>query len=88
MSDKPKGIIEGPPIWVESLMNVQEWKERVKKYPSSSVPEPPQYNLSKYKGGVWRQGMGATPSIEEMNIRNKVIEGLRKYHLAQLQPQD
>jgi hypothetical protein len=54
MSDKQKGIKEGPPIWVESLMNVQEWKERVKKYPTSTLPEPPSYDKEYYKGGKWR----------------------------------
>lgn len=53
MSDK-KGIKEGPPIWVESLMTREEWKERVKKYPTSIVPEPPAYNAEHYKGGKWR----------------------------------
>jgi len=49
-----KGIKEGPPIWVESLMTREEWKERYKKYPTSSVPEPPQYIKEYYKGGKWR----------------------------------
>jgi len=55
MSDtQPKGIKEGPPIWVESLMTREEWKERYKKYSTSSEPEPPQWDKEFYKGGKWR----------------------------------
>ena len=53
MSEK-KGIKEGPPIWVESLMTREEWKERCKKYPTSTIPEPVQYDPEYHKGGKWR----------------------------------
>lgn len=53
MSDV-KGIKVGEPIWVESLMNHEEWKERTKKYETSIIPEPPQYDKEKYAGGKWR----------------------------------
>lgn len=55
MSDKPKGIKEGPPIYVESLMTLQEWKERHKQFPdTSSQREPPSYTKEAYPGGKWR----------------------------------
>lgn len=38
---KVKGIKEGPPIWVESVLTLQEWKENVKKYTTCILPEPP-----------------------------------------------
>lgn len=78
-----KGMEVGPPIFVESIMTIQEWKERVKKYPTSSLPEPPQYIADKYKGGVWRKGMGASPSKEEMTKMNKEIESLKQFNLCQ-----
>jgi len=54
MSEKKKGLQEGGPIWVESLMTRDEWKERYKKYPTSTVPEPPVFDAKFYKGGKWR----------------------------------
>lgn len=53
--EKKQGIKEGPPIWIESLMTRDEWKERCKKYPSTStVSEPVEYNPEYHKGGKWR----------------------------------
>lgn len=55
MSDEQKkGLKEGPPIWVESLLSREEWIERVRKYPTSHIPEPPAYDEKYYKGGKWR----------------------------------
>lgn len=57
MSDtqKPKGIKEGPPIWVESLMNAKEYKEAHKLYPNTVLKsEPPSFDADFYKGGKWR----------------------------------
>lgn len=72
------------PIWVESLMNIHEWRENVRKYPTCRVPSPPQYDPQYYKGGTWRKGMGSTPTPEEMDKRNREIESLKQFHLQQL----
>lgn len=54
-NQKPKGIKEGPPIWVESAMTREEWRERHRKYPkTSTISEPIEYDPSYYKGGKWR----------------------------------
>ena len=58
MSDKPKGIQEGPPIWVESILTREQWKARCKIYQTSNKPESPEYDETCYKGGKWRAGMG------------------------------
>lgn len=55
MSDIKKGIKEGPPIWVESLMTKEEWKICAKKYSTYNSSEPFQYNPEYYKGGKWRE---------------------------------
>ena len=82
---EPKGIKEGPPIWVESTMTIQEWKERHKKYPGTSpVSFPPSYLPERYKGGVWRKGMGSTPTREESEKRNKEIESLKQFNISQM----
>lgn len=81
-----KGIKEGPPIWVESTMTLQEWKERHKKYPGTSPEsDPPSYVPERYKGGVWRRGMGATPTNEEMIKMNKELESLKQFNLSKVE---
>jgi hypothetical protein len=56
MSDnkQQKGIKEGPPIWVSSLLTREEWVENFKKYATCTVPSPPEYDPTYYKGGKWR----------------------------------
>lgn len=70
------------PVWIESLMTKEEWKERVKNYGTSTVSDPPAYKPDYYKGGVWRKGMGSTPTLEEIDKRNKEIESLKQFNLT------
>lgn len=77
MSDKPQGIKEGPPIWVESLMTRPEWRERKRKYKTSIIDEPVEYDASYHKGGKWRQGMGYSLSLEEIRNINSNLEYLK-----------
>jgi hypothetical protein len=78
MSDQKKGIQEGPPIWVESLMNATEWKENYKKYPANEIKELVTFDPSYHKGGKWRAGMGAKLSSQEVDLINKRIDEILK----------
>lgn len=49
-----KGLQEGPPIWVESLLTINEYKECAKKYSTYQNLTPPLFNPDIYKGGKWR----------------------------------
>lgn len=71
---KPKGIEEGPPMWVESLMTFEEWKEQRqirKTYSRKPLPPDP----SKYEV-FWRRGMGAFLKKEEIDNINHNINCL------------
>lgn len=79
MSEKKKGIQEGPPIWVESLMTPEEHKECNRKYPATvQSPTPLLYDASRHKGGKWRNGMGSRLSDQEIINSNKVLDSLLK----------
>ncbi len=73
---KPKGIEEGPPMWVESTMTSQEWKEQAKIRKTyshkSAPPDPSRYSL------YWRKGMGAFLKQDEINNINFNIDFLLK----------
>ena len=74
-----KGIKEGPPIWVESTMNLQEWKTHLKQYPNTSnLKEPPQFFKSDYE---WRHRMGQCPTDEQIRNRNGNIDYLLKHNV-------
>lgn len=49
-----KGIQEGPPIWVESLMTREEWSACYKEYSTYRTSEPPNFIPEYYRGGKWR----------------------------------
>jgi len=66
---------EGKPIWVESLMTTQEWKDRVKKYPTSKIPEPVEEFEGEFK---WRKGMGKSLSPQEIQIINERLQAVLK----------
>lgn len=84
MSDQKKKLEEGPPIWVETALTPQEYKETAKKFPNSFTNGnvAPSYIKEKYKGGRWRdsnvwpgkQGNGST--AEEIELRNKELDKL------------
>lgn len=74
----PKGIEEGPPMWVESLMSDMEWKvqKSLRKTYSrrSSPPDASKYTL------YWRKGMGASLKQEEIENINHNINYLLKFN--------
>jgi hypothetical protein len=62
----------GKPIWVESLLTKEEWKQSKQKYPSSfNLPEPPAEYDCDFK---WRKGMGVFLTKEEINRINMRID--------------
>lgn len=72
---KPKGIEEGPPMWVESMLSHIEWKEQAKLHRktykrNSSPPNIANYTL------YWRKGMGASLKQEEIDNINHNINYL------------
>lgn len=74
---KKKKSTEGPPIWVESLMTREEWKENVRKFPTTChIPEPVEYNPNYHKGGKWRDRMGRGYTPEEIIKMNKTMDNL------------
>lgn len=74
MSEKKKGLQEGPPIWVESLMTREQWATRHKQFPTSVQKEPPEFFKSDYEWR-WNMGKGLTES-EIINV-NKNLDYLR-----------
>ncbi len=69
-------IQEGKPIWNESIMTAQEWKENTKLYPSTChLKEQPQFFKSDYE---WRWRMGSGLRVEEMELINQRLEEWRK----------
>jgi hypothetical protein len=67
-------IQQGEKIWSESLMTLQEWKERSKKYPStSSQTNPPEMFDCEFK---WRHNMGGSLSTTEIRLVSKRIDNL------------
>jgi hypothetical protein len=70
----------GKRIWVESLLNKEEWKQCKQLYPSSyNLPEPPAEFECEFK---WRKNMGnyLTPTqIENINTGiDKLMEFTKK----------
>lgn len=69
-----KGIKEGPPIWVESLMTPEEWKQSVIKYPATChLKNPPMFFKSDME---WRWHMGKGLEQWEINNINNNIDFL------------
>lgn len=69
---------EGKPIWVESLLTKQEWKECKRKYPSSyNLPEPPPEFECDFK---WRKNMGGYLTPEQIENINTGIDKLMEHH--------
>ena len=64
------------PVWVESLLSLQEWKEMYRVYNTYSLNEPPLEFDGPYK---WRKGMGAKLSPGEIELINGRMDAvLRK----------
>ena len=67
---------QGDPIWVESLLTREEWKECKQKYPSSyNLPEPPAEFECEFK---WRKGMGSTLSPDKIRRINERIDTMMR----------
>lgn len=66
------------PIWVESLMNTEDYRVTALKYSKSfgNGTKSVQYDSSYHRGGKWRAAMGSGYREEEIKIFNKRIEGL------------
>lgn len=70
----------GDPIWVESLMTTEEYRETAKRYPSTFTngPRPVLFDPSIHEGGKWRNRMGAGYTAEEIKTVNDNIDKLFK----------
>jgi len=69
----------GPPIYVESLMNLSEYREMSRKYSTYCTHSP--RDLSKFDEHEfkWRYGMGKVVPIAERNIiRLRLLDILNK----------
>lgn len=66
-----KKIEEGPPIYMESLMTLKEWKERMRLHPNTSHEKEPR-SLVEFKAGEFkcRYRMGLSPTTEEATSIN------------------
>lgn len=69
-------IIEGPKIWVESLLSPKEWAETAAKFPKMFHRKKPYPEFEcEYK---WRKGMGSVVPKDERDRVNAGIEKLRE----------
>ena len=71
-------LVEGKPIWIESLLSAAEYKECAKKYPNTYTKGsvPPQMFEGEYK---WLYWMGGTMNAEEIKKYNAKFDDLREY---------
>ena len=72
---------EGKPIWVESLMTTEEWKQMSKKYHATyNSKEPTKEFDCDFK---WRKGMGDKVSTQEIAKQNAWVDDmLRKANIT------
>jgi hypothetical protein len=73
-----KQSTEGKPMYVESLMTDEEWRRRMRQYPTTSRSRPGDVNIGKTNSFKWRFGMGSTLSSIEIGNINKNLDYLRK----------
>jgi len=74
---KKKESTEGPPMYVESLMSREDWRENTKTYDTCNIPEPPEESDPKYKNKFkWRKGMGANLTAQEIRTVNLRIDAV------------
>lgn len=76
---KPKGIEEGPPIFIESLMDIRDWIDRLHEYPNTSHEKMPR-GLEHFKENLmkWRWRMGGYLTTQEIKHINTELETLIK----------
>jgi hypothetical protein len=73
---KAKGIEEGPPIWVESVLSNEDWKDTYKKYPNThNLKEKPAFFKSDYE---WRYRMGAGIPQDQIDLITKRFDTMLK----------
>jgi hypothetical protein len=71
-----KQSTEGDPMFVESLMTVQEWRERMRKYKTSlSYEEGHKLKPNLFK---WRYRMGQGFPLSEIKLFNERLDTLLK----------
>ena len=77
MSQEKKSTV-GPPIWVESILTPEEYREAARKYPESfsNGSTAPQFEPNKHEGGKWRDNMGKGYSAEGITKINKALDDL------------
>ena len=76
MSQERKSIV-GDPIWVESIMTPEEYREAAKKYPSMfNGTKPTPYDPNHHLGGRWRYNMGKGYTPEEIILINNHFDNL------------
>ena len=65
-------VQEGPRIYNESVMTLQEWKDNCKRYPNTChVTEPPHFFKSDFE---WRWRMGGGLTSDEIKLMTKRID--------------
>lgn len=65
MEDKKTSL--GEPMYVESLMTQQEWSQRMRDYPQTSINHYHEVNRLKTNSFKWRFGMGKPLSEQEID---------------------
>jgi hypothetical protein len=66
---------QGEPIWVESLLTPQEWKELKNKYSTYSTDKPTPFFAGEF---YWRWRMGEYLKEEEEKLINQRIDAVLK----------
>lgn len=82
MDKQKKQSTEGEPMSVESLMNSNEWSERMRNFPKTSHFSWADVNKNKPNSFKWRYAMGKFLTPEEIEATNKRLEELRAYGLS------
>lgn len=78
MSEQEKKTTLGEPMYVESLMTPQEWKDNMMRYPSTSHLFFSRMNKGKTNSFKWRFGMGGGLSPTEIANINSNLDYLLK----------
>lgn len=77
MSNEIKSTQDRLPVWVESLLSPEDYRQSHKLYPTTVLSsDAPSYNPTYHKGGRWRFRMGKTLSKEEIDLANRELEKL------------
>jgi len=70
-------MTEGKPIWVESLLSEQEYKECAKKYPNTYTKG--NTKIEMFEGEMkWRYGIGTSLSKIEISTINERLDSVLK----------